>query len=436
MTDIEPSTETKQCSNCDQMIDKSKFMLHEAYCVRHMYKCQCGEVVCKEDKEEHEEEKHVLVKCQYCDFEALKHLFGDHEATCDKKPKECQFCEQMIRDSDFLQHVNFCGSRTRQCEFCKRNIMMRNQKYHEQEECAKFIREDYEKEQQKKIKELEEEEKRTNRVKEMQAKRRKMREDQNKAAAQPKPSAQPKTSSKPATKPPGGARALPSYFEKSSMKSSKPTGVSTRAKTGAKKEAPVVSKRPGLRNRDKKPINKQKEEAKMSHGGGVSKAPAKKTKLRDTKPTKAADPFVVQDPNIMNEIPAELLNQIYSEDLDSADIERIQQQEYGASKKQPRMAPPAIDNQPHQLLGPDADMEDLSQPEYRYGGSNRSMSPPAPVPGPSDVTESENDLLQRAIQESLKQGNPRAHPMPSNDLDSTMNDPEMLEAIARSMQND
>lgn len=57
----------------------------------------------------------------------------------------------MIDFDNFLQHVNFCGSKTRLCEFCKRNVMLRNQKYHEQEECAKFLREEYEKKEQEKV---------------------------------------------------------------------------------------------------------------------------------------------------------------------------------------------------------------------------------------------------------------------------------------------
>lgn len=64
----------------------------------------------------------------------MKQDFGDHETNCNKKPKPCSFCENMIEFDNFLQHVNFCGSKTRKCEFCQRNVMMRNQKYHAQEE--------------------------------------------------------------------------------------------------------------------------------------------------------------------------------------------------------------------------------------------------------------------------------------------------------------
>lgn len=33
----------------------------------------------KAEKDEHEEEKHVKLKCKHCGFEAMKHEFKDHE---------------------------------------------------------------------------------------------------------------------------------------------------------------------------------------------------------------------------------------------------------------------------------------------------------------------------------------------------------------------
>ena len=81
MNEVESQIEQKQCGNCDQMIDKSKFMIHEAYCIRHLYKCECGEIVCKAEREDHEEEKHVSVACKHCGYEAMKHIFANHEET-------------------------------------------------------------------------------------------------------------------------------------------------------------------------------------------------------------------------------------------------------------------------------------------------------------------------------------------------------------------
>ena len=49
--------ETKVCGTCEEQIPIQKHKMHELGCARMNYKCTvCGEVVAKEDKEEHEEE--------------------------------------------------------------------------------------------------------------------------------------------------------------------------------------------------------------------------------------------------------------------------------------------------------------------------------------------------------------------------------------------
>ena len=74
---VEAAEETKKCSTCERLIEASKIRLHEMGCARMNYKCrECGEVVAKEDKEEHDAEAHVPIKCQYCAFEAQKSKFG------------------------------------------------------------------------------------------------------------------------------------------------------------------------------------------------------------------------------------------------------------------------------------------------------------------------------------------------------------------------
>ena len=50
-------------------------------------------VVAKADKEEHEANDHVKVKCQYCSFEELEAKFNNHEETCDRRPRACRYCE-------------------------------------------------------------------------------------------------------------------------------------------------------------------------------------------------------------------------------------------------------------------------------------------------------------------------------------------------------
>jgi len=68
--------------------------MHEIGCARMNYKCTvCGEVVAKEDKEDHEAEAHKKLECKYCKFTAMISEFGNHEENCDYKPKKCLYCE-------------------------------------------------------------------------------------------------------------------------------------------------------------------------------------------------------------------------------------------------------------------------------------------------------------------------------------------------------
>jgi hypothetical protein len=106
-------SETKKCGTCERDIEVGKFRMHEIGCARMNYKCRvCGEVVAKEDKEDHEAEAHKKEVCQYCKFEAMASEFGTHEETCELKPKKCLYCEQILDFERYLNHIEQCGSRT------------------------------------------------------------------------------------------------------------------------------------------------------------------------------------------------------------------------------------------------------------------------------------------------------------------------------------
>lgn len=52
--------ETKLCTNCEKQIEVSKFRMHDIQCKRLKYKCkECGMIVEKAEKEEHEATEHV-----------------------------------------------------------------------------------------------------------------------------------------------------------------------------------------------------------------------------------------------------------------------------------------------------------------------------------------------------------------------------------------
>ena len=89
--------ETKVCSTCQQPIEVSKFRIHEIGCARNNYRCpQCGDLVAKSEKAEHEQEAHVKVGCKFCKAEFQKREIQKHEDTCFMKPKLCHYCEQTI----------------------------------------------------------------------------------------------------------------------------------------------------------------------------------------------------------------------------------------------------------------------------------------------------------------------------------------------------
>ena len=72
--DTEAPVDYKLCKICEKEIEASKFRMHDIGCSRQNYKCkECGLCVPKADKEDHEEEEHVDVGCEHCNFKAPKH---------------------------------------------------------------------------------------------------------------------------------------------------------------------------------------------------------------------------------------------------------------------------------------------------------------------------------------------------------------------------
>lgn len=52
-----PDPNTNQCALCEKFIDSSKFKIHEIMCHKINYRCsKCGELVPKQDREEHDQE--------------------------------------------------------------------------------------------------------------------------------------------------------------------------------------------------------------------------------------------------------------------------------------------------------------------------------------------------------------------------------------------
>ena len=137
------------CKNCERPIEVSKFRMHDAQCSRLNYKCkECGMVVPKKEKEEHEATEHVKVKCQYCPFEEIQSKFNNHEDSCKMRPKPCQYCQEMQKFEAFTKHEEACGVKTRKCDTCQRWVKNRDWKKHPDLECKKFVAENEAKERE------------------------------------------------------------------------------------------------------------------------------------------------------------------------------------------------------------------------------------------------------------------------------------------------
>ena len=74
------AVETKKCGTCERDIEVSKFRMHEVGCARSNYKCpQCGDIVAKAEREEHENEAHVQISCKHCNTQFQKRMIEKHE---------------------------------------------------------------------------------------------------------------------------------------------------------------------------------------------------------------------------------------------------------------------------------------------------------------------------------------------------------------------
>lgn len=259
-----------------------------------------------------------------------------------------------------------------------------------------------------------EDQEKAERLKQDKLKAEKAKEEQKKAErAKEKPVSKPigKSSEVVKPKPSGAARALPDYYSKNSGPSG---GVVTRKREKKESEVSVPSSyyKP-KRSQDKNLLAKEdkkeevKEVKKTVHKPTVStrSKPSEAKKVPIKKPISSSHEL---GPSVLDEIPAELLNQIYSEDLDEHEVERLQQREFG-NAGQPSInqdKPRAAENRPQRLIGGDVEMEDASYspvrriatPPLRNNNPQRNVAQPA-------HDENEDEMIQRAIEESLRAEN-------------------------------
>ncbi|CAL8091736.1 unnamed protein product [Calicophoron daubneyi] len=122
---METQVEYKVCGNCQEKINASNFLIHEAYCYRCLKKCtKCKDMIQKTKWDEH------FTACEDCG-ERLP-ICGDyeHKSSCPMRMLGCRFCGLELRATALPVHEESCGCRTEFCQRCQQFIMVREFEHH------------------------------------------------------------------------------------------------------------------------------------------------------------------------------------------------------------------------------------------------------------------------------------------------------------------
>ena len=97
--------------------------------------CTCGLNVLKCDKQEHLDDMHAMIKCEYCDYTDFKYKFKDHEDTWDMRLLEWPFCSIMVKNSEFQVHKDYWGNILYEWEMCSQKVRRGDKAMHEAVAC-------------------------------------------------------------------------------------------------------------------------------------------------------------------------------------------------------------------------------------------------------------------------------------------------------------
>jgi len=95
----------------------------------------CGELINIADYEDHLQEIHTNIPCDYCKKEFNKKNLFFHLETCSFKPFNCTFCELEVCKENLEEHEKNCGSKTEVCEKCLKYVQLKYFKTHLLHEC-------------------------------------------------------------------------------------------------------------------------------------------------------------------------------------------------------------------------------------------------------------------------------------------------------------
>ena len=126
----------KYCSNCCKYINSATFFLHERMCSINVKKCpKCNKPFTIVDLEEHMEEVHSEIECEYCKKKYSKGEIENHKKRCDSKMLPCSYCELDVLLGELKEHQKTCGAITEPCPKCKRYIQRKDMDKHLMDGC-------------------------------------------------------------------------------------------------------------------------------------------------------------------------------------------------------------------------------------------------------------------------------------------------------------
>ncbi|KAL0209325.1 hypothetical protein RCL1_007265 [Eukaryota sp. TZLM3-RCL] len=130
---------SKHCSNCDQDVPESNYLLHTMQCSKRVQRCQkCNVPVPIASLAQHEDEFHSVTVCD-CGVTVPKHHLTDHKQNeCPLRPIPCQFCDLSLPLSELVKHEIECGSRTSACDICGKRVRLSDMEKHITSICQEF----------------------------------------------------------------------------------------------------------------------------------------------------------------------------------------------------------------------------------------------------------------------------------------------------------
>lgn len=92
-------------------------------CLKYTIKCKrCGEILDREEYEEHMEEFHIIKSCDDCGKKYEARFLNSHQKKCMYKVVMCKYCELSMPKNELHDHEYTCGSKTEKCPDCAKLV--------------------------------------------------------------------------------------------------------------------------------------------------------------------------------------------------------------------------------------------------------------------------------------------------------------------------